>query len=158
MSRYLNDRIKTKGYDVISVTAFFRKWMRFLRKKWVHFISTILLIILQRGDVSLYFLTQARLTCTSYFECFSVNVSTIYCLNPKFRLLFVRNWVLLYINENVKRWARLSRSSYYRFTFLSLSFENLVQNKQIVQALCISTHQTLLRGKTQKFPSFFMVS
>ena len=158
MSRYLNDRIKTKGYDVISVTAFFRKWMRFLRKKWVHFISTILLIILQRGDVSLYFLTQARLTCTSYFECFSVNVSTIYCLNPKFRLLFVRNWVLLYINENVKRWARLSRSSYYRFTFLSLSFENLVQNKQIVQALCISTHQTLLRGKTQKFTSFFMVS
>ena len=132
--------------------------MRFLRKKRVHFISTILLIILQRGDVSLYFLTQARLTCASYFECFSVNVPTIYCLNPKFRLLFVRNWVLLYINENAKRWAQLSRSSYYRFTFLSLSFENLVQNKQIVQALCISTHQTLLRGKTQKFPSFFMVS
>ena len=132
--------------------------MRFLRKKRVHFISTILLITLQRGDVSLYFLTQARLTCTSYFECFSVNVPTIYCLNPKFRLLFVRNWVLLYINENAKRWAQLSRSSYYRFTFLSLSFENLVQNKQIVQALCISTHQTLLRGKTQKFPSFFMVS
>ena len=132
--------------------------MRFLRKKRVHFISTILLIILQRGDVSLYFLTQARLTCTSYFECFSVNVSTIYCLKAKFRLLFVRNWVLLYINENAKRWAQLSRSSYYRFTFLSLSFENLVQNKQIVQALCISTHQTLLRGKTQKFASFFMVS
>ena len=132
--------------------------MRFLRKKRVHFISTILLIMLQRGDVSLYFLTQARLTCTSYFEYFSVNVSTIYCLNPKFRLLFVRNWVLLYINENAKRWAQLSRSSYYRFTFLSLSFENLVQNKQIVQALCISTRQTLLRGKTQKFPSFFMVS
>ena len=131
--------------------------MRFLRKKRVHFISTILLIILQRGDVSLYFLTQARLTCTSYFECFSVNVSTIYCFNPKFRLFFVRNLVS-YVKEKAKRWAQLSRSSYYRFTFLSLSFENLVQNKQIVQALCISTHQTLLRGKTQKFPSFFMVS
>ena len=99
----------------------------------------------------------SRLTCTSYFECFSVNVSTIYCFNPIFRLIFVRNWVLLYINENAKRWAQLSRSSYYRFTFLSLSFEHLVQNKQI-EVLRISTHQTLLRGKTQKFQSFFMVS
>ena len=132
--------------------------MRFLRKKRVHFISTILLIILQRGDVSLYFLTWARLTCTSYFECFSVNVSTIYCFNPKFRLFVVRNWVLLYFNDNAKRWAWLSRSSYYRFTFLNLSFEHLVQNKQIVKVLCISTHQTLLRGKTKKFQGFFMVS
>ena len=29
----------------------------------------------------------------SYFECFSVMVSTIYCFNSKFRLFFVRDWV-----------------------------------------------------------------
>ena len=38
-----------------------------------------------------------------YFEWSSVTVSTIYCFNPKLRLFFVRNWVLLYINENGKR-------------------------------------------------------
>ena len=39
----------------------------------------------------------------SYFECFSATVSTIYCFNPELRLCFVRNWVLLYINENENR-------------------------------------------------------
>ena len=80
------------------------------------------------------------------------------CFNPKFRLVFVRNWVLLYMNENAKRWAQLTRSPYYRFTFLSLSFEHLVQNKQIVKVLCISTPQTLLRGKTKELQGFFMMS
>ena len=31
--------------------------------------------------------------------------SAIYCLNPKLRLCFVRNFVLLYINDNEKRCA-----------------------------------------------------
>lgn len=35
--------------------------------------------------------------------------------NPKFRLFFVQNWVLLCIDENTKRRAQLSRSSYQRF-------------------------------------------
>ena len=29
----------------------------------------------------------------SYFECFGVTVWASYCLNPKLRLCFVRNWV-----------------------------------------------------------------
>ena len=55
----------------------------------------------------------------SYFECFGVTVSTTYCFNAKLRLFFVRNWVLLYINENENGCAQLSQSSYYRFTFRS---------------------------------------
>ena len=100
--------------------------------------------------------TQARFTCMSYFDCFSVTVSAIYCLNPNFRLCFVRNWVLLYIHENENRSAQLIRSD--NFTFLCLSFRHLVQNNQIVKVLRISTHQTLLRGKTRRFQGFFMVS
>ena len=38
-----------------------------------------------------------------------VTVSTIYCFYPKLRLCFVRNWVLLYINEKANRCALLSR-------------------------------------------------
>ena len=56
--------------------------------------------------------------------------SVIYCFNPKLRLCFVRNWVLLYINENENRCAQLISSSYYRFTFLCLSFRHLVQKKK----------------------------
>ena len=93
----------------------------------------------------------------SYFECFSVTVWTIFCFNPKLRLFFVRNWILLYINENANRYAKLTRSSYYRFTFLCLSFGNLVQNNRIVKVLWISSHQTLLRGKTRRSEDFFMV-
>ena len=92
------------------------------------------------------------------FWCFSATVSTIYCFHPKFRLFVVRNWILLYIKKNAKRCAQMSRSSYYRFTFLGLSFGHLVQNKQIVNVLWISTHQTLLRGKTRWFQGLFMVS
>ena len=55
----------------------------------------------------------------SYFECFGVTVSTTYCFNAKLRLFVVRNWVLLYINENENGCAQLKQSSYYRFTFLS---------------------------------------
>ena len=98
--------------------------------------------------------TYARFTCMSFFECFSVTVSAIYCLNPKLRLCFVQNWVLLYINENENRSALPIRSD--KFTFLCLSFRHLVQNKQIVKVLWISTHQTLLRGKTRRFQGFFM--
>ena len=39
----------------------------------------------------------------------------------------VRNWVLLYMNQSAKRCTQLSRSLYYRFTFLCLSFKHLVQ-------------------------------
>ena len=60
---------------------------------------------------------------------------SVFLFNPKLRLFFVRNWVLLYISENANRCAQLSRSSYYRFTFLRLSFRYLVQNKQIVKVL-----------------------
>ena len=83
--------------------------------------------------------------------------SAIYYFNPKLRLSFVRNWVLLYINENENHCAKLIRSPYYRFTFLCLSFRHLVQNKQIVKVLWISTHQTLLTGKTRRFQGFFMI-
>ena len=96
--------------------------------------------------------------CMSYFECISVTVSTIYCSNPKLRLCFVQNWVSLYINENMNRCAQLSRSSYYRFTFLYCSFRHLLQNKQSVKVLWISTHQTLLRGTIRRFQGFFMIS
>ena len=92
------------------------------------------------------------------FWCFSATVSTIYCFHPKFRLFVARNWILLYIEKNAKRCAQMSRSSYYRFTFLGLSFGHLVQNIQIVNVLWISTHQTLLRGKTRWFQGLFMVS
>ena len=79
--------------------------------------------------------TSARLRCMSYFECFSVTVTTIYCFNHKLRLFFVRNWVLLYIYENTNRCAQLSGSSSYRFPFLCLSLGHLLQNKQIVNVL-----------------------
>ena len=49
--------------------------------------------------------TEARFTCMSYFECFSVTVSTISCFNPKLRICFVRNEVLRYVNENENRCA-----------------------------------------------------
>ena len=49
--------------------------------------------------------------------------TTIFCFNPKLRQFFVRNWILLYINENANRYAQLTRSSYYRFTFLCLPSE-----------------------------------
>ena len=40
-------------------------------------------------------ITQARLAHMSYFECFNLTISTIYCFYPKSRLFFVGNWVLL---------------------------------------------------------------
>ena len=89
---------------------------------------------------------QAHFTCMSYVECLSVTVSTIFCFNPKLRLHFLQNWLLLYINENANHCAQLRRSSYHTFTFLCLPYGNLVQNNQIVKVLWISTHQTLLRG------------
>ena len=59
----------------------------------------------------------------SYFECFSVTVTTIFFLNPKLRLFLV---IAVHC-------AQLSRSSFYRFTFLCLTFGNLVKNNQIVK-------------------------
>ena len=84
--------------------------------------------------------------------------TTIFCFNPKLRQFFARNWILLHINENANRYSQLARSSYYRFTFLCLSFGNLVQNNQIVKVLWISSHQTLLRRKTRRSEDFFTVS
>ena len=55
------------------------------------------------------------------------------------------------------RWIELSRSSYYRFTFLCLSFRHLVQNKQIVKVLWIWTHQSCLEGcKSFKVSLWFL--
>ena len=52
--------------------------------------------------------------------------------------------------------TQLSRSSCYIFTFLCLSLIHPVQVKQIVKAQEISTHQTLIRGKTLRFPRSFL--
>ena len=87
----------------------------------------------------------------SYFECFSVTVSTIYCLTPKLRLCFVGNWVLLYVNENVNRCALLIRSSYYRFTFLCLSLSHVVQNKQILKYYEYQLTKSCLGGRIEGF-------
>ena len=69
----------------------------------------------------------------SYFECFSVTLmlrcnltksdeSTFFILNVDW--VFVRNWLLQYINENAKRSAE---------SILCLSLLHLVQVKQIVK-------------------------
>ena len=50
--------------------------------------------------------------------------------------------------------AQLSRSSSYIFTVLCLSLLHLVQVKQIVRVK--STHQTLIRRKTLRFPRSFL--
>ena len=74
----------------------------------------------------------------SYFKYFSVtsmlqfnltksDESTFFVLHVD--VVFVRNWVLPYINEN----AQLRQSSCYIFTFLCLSQLHLVQNEQIVK-------------------------
>ena len=60
----------------------------------------------------------------SYFECFSVTIilrcnltksdeSTVFILNVD--LVFVRNWVLRYINENAKRSAESILNLYIQF-------------------------------------------
>ena len=59
------------------------------------------------------------------FWCFSVTVPTIYCFHPKFRIFLCE---IGYCCTR-KRCAQVSPSSYYRFTFLCLSFGHLVQNK-----------------------------
>ena len=56
--------------------------------------------------------------------------STFLILNVDW--VFVRNWVLRYINENAKRSAE-SIFMLYRFNFLCLSLIHLVQVKQIVK-------------------------
>ena len=79
--------------------------------------------------------------------------------NPNLRLFFARNWVLLYINENENRCAERSRSSYYRFTFLCLSFGHPVQNKQILKsAMNINSPNVALRedSKISRFLHAFL--
>ena len=77
----------------------------------------------------------------SYFEFVNVTLmlqckltksdeSTFFVLNVDW--VFVRNWVLPYINENAKRSAA-SILMLYIFTFLCLSLLHLVQVKQIVK-------------------------
>ena len=56
--------------------------------------------------------------------------STFLILNVDW--VFVRNWVLRYINENAKR-STESIFMLYIFNFLSLSLIHLVQVKQIVK-------------------------
>ena len=52
--------------------------------------------------------------------------------------------------------AQLNRSSSYIFTSFCLSLLHLVQVKQIVKVKYISTHQTLIRRKTLRFPRSFL--
>ena len=54
------------------------------------------------------------------FWMLQCNRIDIYCLNPRLRQFFFRNWVLLYIYETRTAAHSWSRSSYYRFTFLCL--------------------------------------
>ena len=99
----------------------------------------------------------------SYFECFSVTVmlqcnltksdeSIFFVLNVDW--VFVRNWVFPYINENAKRSDASILMLYIHFPFLSLL--HLVQVKQIIKVKEISTHQTLIRRKTLRFPRSFL--
>ena len=83
----------------------------------------------------------------SYFQCFSVTVSTIYCFNPTLRLCFVRNWALLYINGNANHCALLSRSSYYRFTFLCVS----LQNKKLLKSYEYQLVKRWFSGRLEGF-------
>ena len=69
------------------------------------------------GSFSFFNSFYKHVTYMSYFDCYSLTVSTIYCFSPTLRLFFARNWVLLFINENANRYAQLSHSSYYRFSF-----------------------------------------
>ena len=48
------------------------------------------------------------------------------------------------------------RSSCYIFTFPGISLLHLVQVKQIIKVKEISTHQTLIRRKTLRFPQSFL--
>ena len=90
----------------------------------------------------LFWMLQCNLTESDESTFFVLNVDWI----------FVRNWVLPYINGNVQ----MRRSSCYIFTFLYLSLLHLVQVKQIVKVKYISTHQTLIRRKTLRFPRSFL--
>ena len=80
--------------------------------------------------------TQARSTCMSYFECFSATIilrcnltktdeSTFFILNVD--LVFGRNWVLRYINENAKRSAEwiLNLCIHFQLLLHWKSFENI---------------------------------
>ena len=99
----------------------------------------------------------------SYFEFFSVTLmlrcnltksdeSTFFILNVD--LAFVRNWVLRFINENTKRSAESILKLHIHFP---LSFPvTSGQVKQIVKVKYISTHQTLIRRKTLRFPRRFL--
>ena len=55
----------------------------------------------------------------SYFECSSVTVLAIYCLNPKLRLRFVRNWVLvctlMKMRTAAHSWFDLTNSLFFVF-------------------------------------------
>ena len=88
----------------------------------------------------------------SYFECFSVTVprmmieSTFFILNV--RLVFVRNWVFLYTNENAKRSAE---SILMLYIYFPLSFPKtlLKYNKYQLTKRC-------LEGKLEEISSEFL--
>ena len=89
----------------------------------------------------------------NYFEYFSVTVPRIYSFHPKFRLLFGAKLVLLYMNENAKSYAQLSRSSCYRLGFLCLSFRHLLKTKQIVkvQIVKVQLNKRCFEGRLEEF-------
>ena len=97
----------------------------------------------------LFWMLQCNFSASVMCNLTKSDESTFFVLNVDW--VFVRNWVLPYINENTN--AQLRWSLCYISTFLFLSLLHLVQVKQIVKAKYISTHQTLIiRRKTLRFP------
>ena len=66
----------------------------------------------------------------SYFECFSVTIILRCNLTKSDDLVFVRNWVLRYINENAKRSAESILNVYIHFplSFPVTSGASLIRN------------------------------
>ena len=76
----------------------------------------------------------------------------IYVFRPKCRLGFCAK-----LSIAVNKWKRETLSCVDpHATFLCLSLLHLVQFKQIVKVKYMSTHQTLIRGKTLRFPRSFL--
>ena len=100
----------------------------------------------------------------SYFEFFSVTLmlqcnlttsdeSTFFVLNVHW--VFVQNWVLPYINENAKRSDASILMLYVHFPLsLPVTFGASLTNCQ--SKIYVSTHQTLIRRKTLRFPRSFL--
>ena len=95
----------------------------------------------------------------SYFECFSVTVWTISCFNPKLRLFFVRNWILLYIDEREPlRTANSIRSSYNRLTFCIFPSEIWCKITKLLKYYGYQLTKCCLEGRLEslKISSWFL--